>query len=262
MRKLIPVALFILIGTLVALLYHKPFAVHSSDKSKKNELHFGTCADYPPMEYYRDGILTGFEIELAKSIAQKLGKKITFEDMAFSSLQIALEKGFLDAFVAAFGVRPEGRERFDFSVPYYTEGFVFLHKKSDPIAGLKELSAKKIIYQLSNQIKKGLEENLPKAELVSTDRIDVAVEMFKAGHGDCVYMDIFVADAYCEKNPDWAYFIPNFLKMSDGTAIVLPKGSPWRIKINEALKAMEADGELQALRKEWKLETAWKLPNE
>jgi ABC-type amino acid transport substrate-binding protein len=256
------IALLILAGILGAWFYYRPFGTHTVDKDKKSKLLFGTCADYPPMEYYRDKILTGFEIELVERIGEKLGEKIDFEDMAFSSLQIALEKGFIDAFVASFGVRPEGRERFDFSLPYYVEGFVFLHKKSNPMANAQELSGKKIIYQLSHQIKKGLEENLPEAELVSADRIDLAVEMFKAGHGDCIYMDIFVADAYCEKNPNWTYFVPNFLKMSEGTAIVLPKGSPWRTKINEVLKAMEASGELQALRKKWKLETAWELPNE
>jgi polar amino acid transport system substrate-binding protein len=139
---------------------------------------------------------------------------------------------------------------------------VFLHRKDDPITSLAELSKKKIIYQLSGPAKKSLEENIPEAELISVDRIDVAIEMFKAGHGNCAYMDVFVADAYCEENPQWTYFVLDSLKVSDGIAIVLPKGSPLRAEINKVLKAMEASGELQELRKKWRLEAAWELPNE
>jgi polar amino acid transport system substrate-binding protein len=231
-------------------------------------LKFGTCADYPPMEYYQGGDLTGFEIELVKLIGEKLGKKeklekeIRFEDMAFGPLQVALEKEFIQALVAAFGVTPEGREKFDFTIPYYIERMVFLHKKSDPITTLEELSKKKIIYQLSGRLKKCLEENIPQAELISTDRIDVAVEMFKAGHGDCVFMDVFVADIYCKNNPQWTYFVLDSLKISDGIAIAVRKGSPLKEQFNKVLKEMETSGELQALRKKWKLEVAWELADE
>ncbi|MDR0418566.1 MAG: ABC transporter substrate-binding protein [Puniceicoccales bacterium] len=262
MKKFIIVVLPILVGSLIVWLCCKSFDVNCITKKEKNVLCFGTCADYPPMEYYRDGVLVGFEIELVKSIAKELGKEIVFEDMAFSSLQVALEKGFLDAFVAAFGITSEGREKFDFTLPYYIEGLVLLHKKSSPIASPQDLVGKKVVYQLSNQIKKGLEENIPEAELISVDRIDMAVEMFKAGHADCVCMDIFIADGYCEKNPDWSYYVPDALKVSEGIAIAFPKGSPLRTEINKILKVMEASGKLQELRNEWQLRAAWKLPNE
>ncbi|MDR2812875.1 MAG: ABC transporter substrate-binding protein [Puniceicoccales bacterium] len=262
MKKFVTAVLSILVGAFVIWFCLKPSGTDRASKKEKTVLHFGTCADYPPMEYYRDGTLTGFEVELAKLIAEKLGKKIIFEDMAFSALQIALEKNFIDAFVAAFGVTPEGRKKFDFTTPYYTEGLVFLHKKSDSITSLEELSKKKIIYQLSNQIKKSLEESMPGTEMVSTDRMDVAVEMFKAGHGDCVCIDIFVADAYCEKNPEWTYFALDSFKVSDGVAIALPRGSPLKVEINKILKALDASGELQALREKWALRMPWELPNE
>ncbi|MDR1590451.1 MAG: ABC transporter substrate-binding protein [Puniceicoccales bacterium] len=225
-------------------------------------LNFGTCADYPPMEYYQEGTLTGFEIELVKLIGKKLGKEIGFEDMAFGPLQVALEKRFIDALVAAFGVTPESRKKFDFTIPHYIERMVFLHKKSDLITTLEELSRKKIIYQLSGRLKKCLEENIPEAELISTDRIDVAVEMFKAGHGECVFMDVFVADVYCVNNPNWTYFVLDSLKVSDGIAIAVPKGSPLRNEINRALKELDSDGVLQSLRKKWELEIDWNLANE
>ncbi|MDR1907024.1 MAG: ABC transporter substrate-binding protein [Puniceicoccales bacterium] len=262
MKKPVIVILSILVGMLIVWFCCRSSDNYRIEEKEKTVLHFGTCADYPPMEYYRDGTLTGFEIELAKCIAEKLGKEITFEDMGFSALKIALEKGFIDAFTAAFGVTSEGREKFDFTIPYYVEGLVFLHKKSDPITSFEELSQRKIIYQLSNQIKKALEENMPRAELISTDRMDMAVEMLKAGHGDCVCIDVFVANAYCEKSPELTYFVLDNFKVSEGIAIALPKGSPLKGKIDEVLKELEFSGTLQALRKKWKLEAEWKLPDE
>jgi polar amino acid transport system substrate-binding protein len=123
------IVLSVVIGTIVVWFCCRSTHTSPIVKKEKNVIVFGTCADYPPMEYYRDGTLTGFEIELVKLIGEKLGEKVVFEDMAFGPLQIALGKGFIDAFVAAFGVTAEGRKKFDFTVPYYIEGLVLLHKK-------------------------------------------------------------------------------------------------------------------------------------
>ncbi|MDR1235800.1 MAG: transporter substrate-binding domain-containing protein, partial [Holosporaceae bacterium] len=51
------------------------------EKDEKNVMKFAVCADYPPFEYYENGEIVGFDVDLAKLIAQKLGKKAVFEDM-------------------------------------------------------------------------------------------------------------------------------------------------------------------------------------
>ncbi|MDR3317401.1 MAG: transporter substrate-binding domain-containing protein, partial [Puniceicoccales bacterium] len=114
--------------------------LHYPNGKDSDIIKFGTCADYPPMEYYKEDVLTGFEVELAKLIAEKLGKKAAFEDMAFASLPTALKKKFIDAIIAAFGVTKESRQKFDFSIPYYPEVMVFMHKESDSITTKEHLS--------------------------------------------------------------------------------------------------------------------------
>ncbi|MDR1435011.1 MAG: ABC transporter substrate-binding protein [Puniceicoccales bacterium] len=252
--------LWALLFTVAAAIVFVSFNRKNGEKS--NTIRFGTSADYPPMEYYREGKMTGFEIELAELIAEKLGKNAIFDDMNFDFLSVALEKGFIDVIIAAFGVTPESRKKFDFTLSYYPEKMVFLHKKSDPIGSQGQLSRKKIIYQLSGRIKKCLEEKLPHAELVSMDKMGLAVESLKAGQTECVYMDVFVAEIYCKENPELTYFSLDSLRISEGIAMALPKGSPLKNEINETLKNLESSGELRMLEDKWGLKETWKLADE
>ena len=50
------------------------------DEKDDGVIKFATSADYPPFEYYANGDITGFDIELAELIGKKLGKKVVFEN--------------------------------------------------------------------------------------------------------------------------------------------------------------------------------------
>jgi ABC-type amino acid transport substrate-binding protein len=116
-----------------------------------------------------------------------------------------------------------GREHFDFTIPYYEAKLVFLRKKSNPIISPEELSRRQIVYQFSVQLKKELEERIPGVELIAIERMDVAMEMLKAGHANYVWTDIFVAEVYCEKSPDLTYSVMDNFKTSKGIVIIVPK---------------------------------------
>ncbi|MDR2807301.1 MAG: transporter substrate-binding domain-containing protein, partial [Puniceicoccales bacterium] len=102
-------------------------------------------------------------------------------------------------------------------------------------------------------------ENIPNAELIAVDKSNLAVELLKAGHAECVYIDVFVADIYCQQNPEFSYFLLDSLKISEGIAIGLPKGSPLKDELNRALKILETSGKLQSLKNKWKLLEPWTL---
>ncbi|MDR2735791.1 MAG: ABC transporter substrate-binding protein [Puniceicoccales bacterium] len=225
-------------------------------------LKFGTCADYPPFEYYKDGVLDGFEIDLVKIIARNMGKEVVFEDMAFSTLLASLDNDFINVVFAGYGSSAEKREKYDFSLPYYPERMVFVYKKSNPITDETQLAGKKIAYQLgSTAAKKWIEETIADVELVPLDKMDLAIESLKAGHVEYVVIDEFVANVYCEKNFDLGYFVPDSLKLSDGIAMAVKKGSPLTAQINKILKDLESSGELQKLREKWGLKQKWRLPD-
>ncbi|MCB0024826.1 MAG: transporter substrate-binding domain-containing protein, partial [Caldilinea sp.] len=59
---------------------------------------FGTAADYPPFEFYNSNYeLDGFDIALAKALAEQMGVEVEFKDFAFDGLLGSLQVGAIDA---------------------------------------------------------------------------------------------------------------------------------------------------------------------
>ncbi len=81
---------------------------------------------YVPMEF-RDpatGELTGFDVELAKALAEALGVTVEYQEGAFETLTPALQSERVDLIMSGFYDRPARREYFDF-INYLTAGGQF-----------------------------------------------------------------------------------------------------------------------------------------
>jgi polar amino acid transport system substrate-binding protein len=78
-----------------------------------------TSGDYPPFEYYGDDYrLTGFDVDLMRAIAEKMGKQVDIADMAFDGLGTALQIGQIDVAIAAISVTEQRSQQFLFSDVY------------------------------------------------------------------------------------------------------------------------------------------------
>lgn len=217
------------------------------DKPSADTITFGTSADYPPFQYYEDGKIIGFDVEVAEAIAHHLGKKIVIKDMQFSALLPSLQNGDVDAVISTLTITPERQKSFDFSNSYYTENLVMVYPKQTPVA--KDLTNKKIACQLGSTMEEWLRKNAPEAELVAMDNNNQAIEALKAGHVDGVLIDKTQGHAFSKQNPELEYSF--FTKSDAGYAVAVTKGSSLRKEINKALKALERDGELEKLKHKW-----------
>src|SRR5699024_10650597 len=84
---------------------------------ESGEITVGTSGTLYPSSYYPEGSdeLTGFEVEVQKEIAKRLGVDIHFETMAFDATLSALNSGRID--MAAMGLRGENKEKFAYTRP-------------------------------------------------------------------------------------------------------------------------------------------------
>ncbi|MDR0590597.1 MAG: ABC transporter substrate-binding protein [Puniceicoccales bacterium] len=269
MKRFIAIALSVLAGVFAVWFYCKS-RVNSAGKTEKIALCVGTSGDYPPMEYYQDGVLTGFEVELVRLIGEKLGREIAFKDMEFTVAKDALAMKLIDVLAATITKSEEGVERFDFGIPYCRSKALLVSKKGRPITSAKDLFDKKVAYQIGPTWKKIMEKNLPEEAIIPMDRADICMEMLKSGQVDCVLIDEIVASIYCKNNSEYAtYFLEDVFVLPEGVTnfgdeicIIFTKGSPLKAEFNGALKGLESSGELRALKKKWGLSVEWKLPNE
>lgn len=82
-------------------------------------LTVGSCLDYKPFEYYQNGQLKGFDVEIMDAIAKRLGLTVTWKKANFDTIFTALAAGQFDAVAAASTIKPERLQVVDFSDPYY-----------------------------------------------------------------------------------------------------------------------------------------------
>ncbi len=83
-------------------------------------IRFATSRDYPPFNYLdEEGLLTGFNIDLARAICQELDVTCDFQERRWEELIPALKNGEADAAIASIAVTTQTVGQVNFSDPYY-----------------------------------------------------------------------------------------------------------------------------------------------
>lgn len=114
-----------------------------------NVIVMGTNAEFEPFEY-RDGLdIVGFDVEIAKAVANKLGKELKIEDMAFDSLIMGLNNDKMDFIAAGMTATEERAQQVDFSDSYFKSKQVIIVKADNTaIASADDLVGKSVGVQL------------------------------------------------------------------------------------------------------------------
>ncbi len=92
----------------------------------------GVEGTYQPYTYHdEDGNLTGFDVDVAKAIAEKLGVEVDFTEADWDSLLAGIDSGRIDTVINAVSVTDERKEKYDFAGPYfYIEQQVVIKKRA------------------------------------------------------------------------------------------------------------------------------------
>ena len=223
-------------------------------KDATKYLVMGTNAEFPPFET-RGGEngaeVVGFDVEIAKAIAAKVGLPLKVEDMKFDSLLPALSAGKVDLVLAGMTITPERAQNVDFSAPYYKATQVVLILAGGPVPATKEeLKGLKIAVQLGTT-GDGLAAEITGQENVRqfTSAMDAIVEMMNS-KVDAVIIDEQPAIQFANKNPELMLVRMAFDDEFYGVAV--KKGNAELLaKVNEALAEIAADGRYDRFVEQW-----------
>ena len=220
MHKLLLAAAAAVIG---AALSAAPAAAQTLEKIKqRGVLVVGSKADYKPFGF-RDpsGAIVGFEPDIAKYVADKLGVKLELEPVVSSNRMQFLQQGKIDLMIATMNDKPDRRQIVGIIEPlYYASGVNVLANKK---AGLKTWE------QLKDQKVCGIQGawyNKPVAEKYGADFVafkgqteaEVALQQ-----GNCVGW-VYDDTAFAERlaDPKWAGFemtLPTIMEEPWGLAV-------------------------------------------
>lgn len=155
-------------------------------------LSIGTITDAKPYAYSENGELTGFEIDLIKAAAEKVGLTPEFTTMDFSALLAAVNNGQFDVVASAVGITEERKGIVDFSNGYLA-GYFALLTKDGKVADLAGVSGKKVGV-LQGSIQDTNSANLiPGAEVVRFPDTNAAIQALKTDRVDGLFIDFETA---------------------------------------------------------------------
>ena len=235
-----------------------PAAGQTLDKIKqRGELTVGSKADYKPFGF-RDpaGNIVGFEPDLAKDVADRLGVKLVLEPVVSSNRMQFLQQGKIDLMIATMNDTAERRKVVGIVEPdYYASGVNVLAVKK---AGLKSWE------QLKDQKICGIQGawyNKPVAEKYGADIVafkGTAEAETALVQGNCIgwaYDDTFFADRLAD--PKWSDYemkLESIMVEPWGLAVKLEeRDGPWGQFMAKTVTDWHHSGKLIELEKKWKI---------
>lgn len=148
-----------------------------------------TPADTPPY-LYRDvetGEIKGLEVDIIREAAKSLGRAVEFQVREFDSLFHIVKSGEADMAASSLAITPVRLEDVDFSIPYVTEGGMFLYRTGErmPTMIVAETIRVATVESMTHDFYLSRHEIDPVRFPTYTD----AVRALKAGRVDAVYFD-------------------------------------------------------------------------
>ena len=173
---------------------------------KPGVLSVGMEIGYPPMEYMDvDGKTPiGFDVSMAEAIADKLGLKVEFVDVAWDGIFAGVETKKYDCIMSSVTITDARLKAHNFSMPYIQNTLAIVLLKNSPlkISTPQELSGLRVAYQEETTSKFYMEELAEKGLKFDPFEYDKVMRCFnelELNRVDAIMTDLLVAYEYVAK---------------------------------------------------------------
>ncbi|MBW5400441.1 amino acid ABC transporter substrate-binding protein, partial [Brachyspira pilosicoli] len=180
-------------------------ADNSLQKVKENgKLVLGLDDTLAPMGFRDDnGEIVGFDIDLAREVANRLGVELEAKPIDWSSAILSLKKGDVDVIWNGFAVNESRKQQVNFTKPYlYNRLMIAKYSDRDDINSKEELKGKIVGVQSGSSNYETLVNDPVSKEIKEIRQYDSYVNAFldlEAKRIDAVIVDEIVARYYISK---------------------------------------------------------------
>ena len=189
----------------------------------------------------------GYDVQIAKKIAESLGKNLEIYKIEWDGLPPALTSGKIDAIIAGMSPTAERKKEIDFTDSYYVSDLVIVLKKDSAFASAKKLSdfkGAKITGQLNTFHYTVLDQIDGVDKQTAMESFPSMISATKAGNVDGYVSEKPGAMAAVSSNPDLTYVEfekgNGFETSAEDTSIAvgIRKNSPMKNEINNILASL------------------------
>lgn len=220
---------------------------------REGKLTVAFSPDFAPMEFVdltKEGQdrYVGFDVTLAKFVAENLRLQLVLVPMSFDACQKAVAEGSVDMSISGFNWSQEREDNYNLSDYYYAtvshdaQVLITLSGNADAFATAEGLTGARIGVQKSSTQEDLAAEQLPDSQHIPFDNLDEAVEQLINGEYDCIAVADGNADAIIAAHPEIIKSGFRFVitEKQTGNLILLQKGNDELTQlVNNILKKAE-----------------------
>ncbi|MGM0896837.1 MAG: transporter substrate-binding domain-containing protein [Bacillota bacterium] len=219
---------------------------------EEGTLVIGTEGTYPPFTFHDDsGELTGFDVEIAREVADRLGVEAEFLETQWDAMFAGLDAERFDMVANQVGINEERQESYDFSDPYITSTAVLVVAEgNEEIQGFDDLEGKLSAQSLtSNYAEMATSYG---AELEGVEGFNQAIELLVSGRVDATVNDNLTVLDFQNQRPDAGIKVVDESSDAAQSALLFRKGNDTFVEAaNEALAEMIEDGTYEEISNKW-----------
>ncbi|PYY27255.1 Cystine transporter subunit [Paenibacillus illinoisensis] len=217
----------------------------------------GMMGTYRPYNFLNDNKeMDGFDADIAREVAKRLGVEVEFVSQEFSGLTPSLQSKKIDAIISQMTITDERKQALDFSEGYITNQVKIIVKNdNNDITKLEDFKGKTIGVGLGTNDETYLRnEVLPKVgdfTIKTYDDVITSLKDLDAGRIDATINNLYALKPIIDSNGFKIKAVGEPIK-SDQAGIAVRKNNPELVAaLNDALQGMKDDGTYNTIFKKW-----------
>ena len=213
----------------------------------------GDCLAEPPWGLInQQGQPDGFDVDLAKAVAKKLGGKLKTVEVTSASRIPSLQSGKVDIVSCSFTVNDVRKKQIDFTDPTIRQGNSLAVPKDSPIKNLADLTGKTVAVSKGGTSVAVTTAANPKAIQQPYESYSAAFLALQQGQADAMIDTSAVLDGSVAKDPNLKIVLDGKVGPTVDFALGVKKGEPELLNwLNQFVKQWHASKSGTALYTKW-----------
>lgn len=223
------------------------------DKVKEEgKLLVGTEGTYPPFTFHDEsGKLTGFDVEIAREVAKRLGVEAEFKETQWDAMFEGLNSNRFDMIANQVGIREDRQKKYDFSKPYIeSSAVVVVSKDNNDVKSFEDIKGLTSAQSLTSNYRDIAEEN--GAVIQGVDGLAQSIQLLEQGRVDVTVNDKISILDYMNKQKNSNIKIAAEAEDAGQSGLMFRKGNDKLVEeVNKALEEMMEDGTYEEISNKW-----------
>ena len=216
----------------------------------------GLDDSFPPLGYRNDdNEIVGYDIDLAKEVAKRLGVQFKAQPIDWDAKEMELETGKIDCIWNGFTITEDRKKALSMSFPYLDNEQVLVVRQNGAIKTLDDMRGRVVGYQSGSSAQEAIDDNPgfknTLADIIAFKENITALNDLKVGGVDGVVMDSVVANYSIAQTGEPFEIVKNSLANEEYGIGFRKKEPELRDEVERILKEMVADGTVASISKKW-----------